>query len=1023
MAQRILRPKILAAIILVLLLSLVILNLPAKYHVANVVNKEKDQPAVLGTENQGASQGGNSNNPTTGSVVIGNNNNQSQAQKQTLAQFFRIPSDSLQAGDIVIEKNGNLYIAKNVIDAQNIARHALTNGNLETGAVTSRVLADQAVQSQNLAHYLDIRELQVKDKIKAGTLDLGTNVITDGQMHGNWNFGEGNLTTSGVITAGTISAGTISGSLQGSFAPSGDVNMAGHVMTYIGNSGTNFTNSGGLNVSGNLTAPNILYGLSGTANRVTISTGQSPTIDIAGNYAGQTSITILGTISSGTWEGAAISVPYDGTGVSTFASNYVLKGNGTGALASSLIYDNGTDIGIGTTSPGALLDVNGTAQLRGSSGGTGLYVNSSGNVGIGTTNPAAMLDISSSPINSTNVTRLMDFEINSTNITGVGAWDGLVIDNTGTAAPGNSYFLKFENNDSKNIFSIDQSGNISLSTLVSTGWGTIQYDETNDGGYGLLRGTNMQNGIGMRNAVPNDNGTGIGFRLGITTNSAYTPVSNTNAKILSLGNGWNNVGFSTETAWFKANGNAYFAGQVGIGTTNPTHALEVTGDVEVSGNFIQNGTALTVPDYVFQPDYNLMPLDQLESYVQTNSHLPGVPSAADIQKNGLNTGNMILDLLQQTEQNVLYILGNHTDIQTLTQLVSTNQQGEAFDIATLQASLATAQSTLTQQQSVISSLNDQALSTSSKIALIGTTLDQITANQASDESKLTAVSNTLDSQAQTIASLQTDLQTLQDQMATLQQENQSVLDFATALNTNSLIYKDASGNLDLGEGQLKTAGGFVIETVKNQDPLFGTATIPAGKSQVTITNANVEASSLINLTLESDPGNTVPYISSRKTGQFIISLKDKAAADIVLSWWIMQTDGTGAETPATATTTSTSGTPTATTSPSTTTTTMPAPTNTTSPNSTPAPGTTSVTQTNTQSTDTSASGNTTSPTPTSGASTPAASSSSSALSPSGTSQPTPSSVTSETATNPTSTTSPTQTSPTTTSAAAGTTQP
>jgi hypothetical protein len=187
----------------------------------------------------------------------------------------------------------------------------------------------------------------------------------------------------------------------------------------------------------------------------------------------------------------------------------------------------------------------------------------------------------------------------------------------------------------------------------------------------LLRG----NGTGaLESSLIYDNGTSVG--IGTTNPGSKLSVSGGG---LALG--------SAYAGFVAGDGNAIISGNVGIGTTNPTHALEVTGDVEVSGNFIQNGTNLTVPDYVFQPNYNLMSLAYLQTYVNTNSHLPGVPSEADIQKNGLNTGTMILDLLQQTEQNVLYIIGNHNDIQSLSQLVAADQTTEASAVANLQTQL------------------------------------------------------------------------------------------------------------------------------------------------------------------------------------------------------------------------------------------------------------------------------------------------------------------------------------------------
>ncbi|MFZ5366523.1 MAG: phage integrase SAM-like domain-containing protein [Patescibacteria group bacterium] len=62
------------------------------------------------------------------------------------------------------------------------------------------------------------------------------------------------------------------------------------------------------------------------------------------------------------------------------------------ATSDSLVLSSG-NVGIGTTSPGAKLEIAGTAWLRGATGTTGLFVNSSGNVGIGLTNPGSALQV------------------------------------------------------------------------------------------------------------------------------------------------------------------------------------------------------------------------------------------------------------------------------------------------------------------------------------------------------------------------------------------------------------------------------------------------------------------------------------------------------------------------------------------------------------------------------------------------------------------------------------------------------
>ncbi|MAQ84555.1 MAG: hypothetical protein CMH12_15125 [Maritimibacter sp.] len=94
--------------------------------------------------------------------------------------------------------------------------------------------------------------------------------------------------------------------------------------------------------------------------------------------------------------------------------------------------------------------------------------------------------------------------------------------------------------------------------------------------------------------------------------------------------------------------------EVGLGDleVNNGHNLVLAG----GGSVVVNGTTLNVPDYVFAPDYELMPLTELAAFIETNSHLPGVPSAAEVNAGGLNLTEMQFALLEKVEEQTLYIL-------------------------------------------------------------------------------------------------------------------------------------------------------------------------------------------------------------------------------------------------------------------------------------------------------------------------------------------------------------------------------
>lgn len=61
-------------------------------------------------------------------------------------------------------------------------------------------------------------------------------------------------------------------------------------------------------------------------------------------------------------------------------------------------------------------------------------------------------------------------------------------------------------------------------------------------------------------------------------------------------------------------------------------------------------------DHVFQKDYPLMPLNVLDEYIQKNHHLPGIPTTAEVMKEGIDLGNMNALLLKKVEELTLYTI-------------------------------------------------------------------------------------------------------------------------------------------------------------------------------------------------------------------------------------------------------------------------------------------------------------------------------------------------------------------------------
>jgi hypothetical protein len=114
---------------------------------------------------------------------------------------------------------------------------------------------------------------------------------------------------------------------------------------------------------------------------------------------------------------------------------------------------------------------------------------------------------------------------------------------------------------------------------------------------------------------------------------------------------------------FPGSGTWNTSGSVGIGTTTPDQKLTVKGKIHAEEVIVD--LSVPVADYVFAKDYDLMSLHKVEQYVQQNSHLPDVPSAAEIKEQGLSMGEMQNKLLKKIEEQTLYIIALNKQIEQL----------------------------------------------------------------------------------------------------------------------------------------------------------------------------------------------------------------------------------------------------------------------------------------------------------------------------------------------------------------------
>ncbi len=340
-------------------------------------------------------------------------------------------------------------------------------------------------------------------------------------------------------------------------------------------------------------------------------------------------------------------------------------------LGFSQVTDTGDKVGIGTTNPTQKLDVNGsmnsldyrsnnTVYITSDGDNSGsnpiifrhftgerMRVNSNGNVGIGTSTPAQKLSIQGD--NTSVSVSLSSYNYASSIPIGAqfGAWDSSFTNAAGTK------FHRYRGG--ANSFANGYIGQ----AYAGGEWGLD---------FRIENQTSASNPTESRLFIKPNGNIGIGTTIPSSKLEIKDATNSQLSLVNSTGNLWQFRAGTTGSLIFKDDNVERIRidalGNLGIGTTD-TKGFKLGVQGKIAAEEVKVAVYANWADFVFNKDYNLPTLKDVEQHIKDKGHLKDIPSAEAVKKNGIFLGEMDAKLLQKIEELTLYTIDQEKRIKNL----------------------------------------------------------------------------------------------------------------------------------------------------------------------------------------------------------------------------------------------------------------------------------------------------------------------------------------------------------------------